>query len=202
MLFKDPGKIIHEYIDGRTKDYFNPIKYVLIISGVSALLVVWLKIFDAKIENINKLFEYSDDQLKLQEKIIVFIKQYINITSLLIIPFSSFISKWFYKKHKLFYGEHLIIICFLFAQITLITIASFPFYFVFPLLFNYYFLVSYIIIVIYFSFAFKKIFKSNIFKSIIGALFVNLGGMILFFFNCICRFNLCFIHYGQNGSFN
>ena len=26
MLFIDPGKIVHEYLNGRTKDYFNPLK--------------------------------------------------------------------------------------------------------------------------------------------------------------------------------
>ena len=181
MLFIDPGKIVHEYLNGRTKDYFNPLKYLIIIAGIDAILMVWLNVFDADMDNTSKLLRQIGEPSELQQKLTLFTKQYLNLISILMVPFISLVSKWYYKKHKLFYGEHLIIICFLYAQILIIAIAIYPIYLVFPALYNYVILIPYVILVLYFSYALYKIFKSTFFKSFIGAILINVIGAIFFF---------------------
>ena len=121
MLFIHPGKVINDYLTGKTKHYFNPLNYIIIAAGIYAFLTIWLNLLDKSVEATNE-FIYSEsiqnneEALQLQKKWIDSFKNYINFVPLLMIPFASLISKWFYRSKKLFYGEHLIVNCFLFAQ--------------------------------------------------------------------------------------
>ncbi len=180
MLFVDPGKVINEYLNGRTKRYYNPLKYLLIIAGVNALLVVWFKIFDANVDTVYELIGVENEQLRLQQKLTGYMKQYLNVIVLFMLPFNSLASKWYYGKHKLLYGEHLIIYCFLYAQYLLISMATYPLYIAFPMLYSYIMLIGFITIVVYYSYALFKLFRNSVFKSFLGALTVNFGGMLLF----------------------
>ncbi|MFC2086326.1 DUF3667 domain-containing protein [Bacteroidota bacterium] len=179
MLFKDPGKIIHEYLNGRTKGYFNPLKYLLIIVGIDTLLLIWLNIFNTDVATTNELFGQAGEVNKLQEKLILIIKQYHNLIALLNIPFSSLVSKWFYRKHKLFYGEHLILICFLTAQLSAIIIVSYILYLAWPAMTNYQMIIANLIALIYLSYGLKKVFEGSLLRSVFGAILINIGGAIL-----------------------
>ena len=50
LMFTNPGKLINDYLNGRTKDFYNPLKYLLLIASISALFMLWLNIFDANVE--------------------------------------------------------------------------------------------------------------------------------------------------------
>jgi len=187
MLFVNPGKVANEYIGGRTKIYYNPLSYLLLITGISAILIVWLGVFDANIANTNNLMgiEQTQESLQFQHKVNEFIKQYMNFVSLLTLPFISLLSKWVYSKRKLFYGEHLIFNSFMQAQVSVISILLLPVYKIFPVLYNYVLPVGYIVLVIYYSYALRKTFKSSIFKSILNAIVINLAGMMLFMLSIV-----------------
>ncbi len=189
MLFIQPGKVINEYISGKTKPYFNPLKYIIIASGLYAFLVIYLNILDSSIEVSDELIygdtlQKSDEALQLEQKWMALYKQFMNFVPLLMIPFASLISKWFYKSKKLFYGEHLIINCFLFAQSFIIIILLTPLVVIFPSIITYFSAFSFFGTLIYLSFAFYKTFHGSRFRAVLGAFLVYLIGflfLILFF---------------------
>jgi len=182
-LLVNPGKVVNEYLSGRTKVYFNPLKFYIIIAGISAVLMIWLNIFDANLKSTNEFMGGNQTQaaIELQQNMNSFVKQYINVFSLLLLPFLSLGSMWFFHKRKLYYGEHLIINCFLMAEVTAVSILFYPFYKIVPGFVDNMVLIGFGLSFLYYSFALKSIFKNSILKSAIGALFINLISYLLFF---------------------
>lgn len=179
MLFKSPGKIINDYLNGNTKRYFNPLKYMLILAGINAVLAVWLNVFDAQQETAVELLGQGQKSNIINSKLSQFIKDYLNLLELIMLPLFSLIAKWIYGKKKLFYGEHLIIMCFLFAQTSVIAIAFQPFYLFFPGLYGYSFILSLIIIISYLAYGLYKVHRRSIFNSVIASLAIYITGMVI-----------------------
>jgi len=183
MLFIRPGTVTTDYINGRTKPYFNPVKYLLIISGIYAFLLLWLNIFDAGMEAMqaNEFLQSDSEQaMQLQKHWINFYKQIINFIPLLMIPFISMASKWFYKSKKLFYAEHLIIYSFLFVQSIIIIILLTPLVLIFPSLLKLFPIVTLIVIIGYFSYSLHDTFRESPFKSVLKACSCLIVGYLLF----------------------
>ncbi len=182
MLFVNPGELVNNYLSGKTKVYYNPLNYLLLVTGVGAALVIWLGIFDANIQGTNEVLGINKNpkDVALQRNTLEFMKQYINIISLFLLPFISLFSKWFFHKRKLFYGEHLILNSFVLGQSSAISILLLPIYLVIPTLIKYYSLFGGVLVFTYYSYVFRSIFKKSIFKSILGS-FVTLGGGYLLF---------------------
>jgi len=129
LLLTNPKKVINEYLSGRTKRYFNPIKYLIIIAGLSALIVIATKSFDKNLDVVNSIS--SDEISSVGLKIINFMKSYINIIMLMLVPFFAFSFKLFFLRTKLNYTEHLIINCYAFGTgILIINIPSLIFAFI------------------------------------------------------------------------
>jgi len=180
MLFVNPGKIIREYLNGRTREYMNPLKYFIIIAGISAILMVWFNILDENIKNSNEFFNVDKEAMQLAEIMKSFVQDYMNVLIILMLPVTALISKWYFKKQKLNYAEHLILISYLGAQSALIGLFIFPIYKVFPILYDYMFFFGFLNISIYYTYGFKSIFKNSLFKSLFGALIINYVGQALF----------------------
>ncbi|MBN1821317.1 MAG: DUF3667 domain-containing protein [Prolixibacteraceae bacterium] len=185
MLFVNPGKVIHDYLSGSTKRYVNPLNYLLIIAGINAFLVLYLNILDNSVEMSNNLLNYQgtenyQETMELQQRFIEVIKKYVNFMPLLMIPFASLVSKWYYYSGKLYYGEHLIIMTYLFGQSLIIgsflslSVLIFPdFIKIFPF-------VNISITLIYFVYALKRIYKRSVVSAIFGSIFIYVFGLILF----------------------
>ena len=185
MLFIHPGKVINDYITGKTKPYFNPLNYIIISAAIYAFLILWLNIFDNSVEAANEILygealQKNDEVLQLKKKWMDFYKQFVNFIPLLMIPFTSLISKWFYRSKKLFYGEHLIINCFLFAQCFIIIIILTPIVVIIPSLITYFSIIALFATIIYLSFALYKTFQGSRFRAIIGAILIYFIGYLLF----------------------
>ncbi|MBU8893794.1 MAG: DUF3667 domain-containing protein [Bacteroidales bacterium] len=192
MLTFKPGVIINEYIKGKTKSYFNPLKYVILIAGIYAILVVSTNIFDTSIESSNKILsknsevinqaQNSEETIEFQKKFIEFFKQYINIIPILIIPFLSLVTMWFYRSKKLFYGEFLIVNCYLLAQSYVITfILSIPLVIIIPTLTNYVPLGLLMITIVYYSYALYKVFLGSPIVATIKAILIYVIGTLFFY---------------------
>lgn len=180
-LFKNPGRLISEYLNGKTKSYFNPLKYIIFIAGVNAALAVWFHVVEAQQESA---LGFAGDEFITSvksSKLTVFIKNYLNVLEIIILPVFGLVSKWVYKIKKLFYGEHLIIMSYLFAQTSVIAICFYPMYLIFPVLYNYSAILTHGLTIIYMTYALNSVFKRNIVKSFLGAITINYLGIILFF---------------------
>lgn len=181
MLFTNPGKLINDYLDGRTRDFYNPLKYLILIASINAVLMLWFDIFDTNVANTNELMGESREATKLQQILLDYLKMYLNIFSLLILPFYSLVTKWIFKKHKLFYAEHLVINSYLFAQYTLLQMLTYLTFSLFPGLSKLSMLVAAVLFIAYYTYALRGIFKIKLLKSFLNSLLVFLGGTLLFY---------------------
>lgn len=184
-MFYNPGTVVNDYLKGKTRSYFNPLNYILIIAGIYAFLVLSLDILDRSIEATNEIIgtdsmQASPEALELQKRWIEFVKSYVNFIPVLMVPFASLFSKWYYKKRKMYYGEHLILNTFVFAQSIFISVIVSPFALVFPELVDIFPLVNISYTLIYFSYALYRIFKQSVLKAIFGSIIIYFGGFILF----------------------
>ena len=186
MLLIRPGQVTNDYLRGKTKPYVNPLKYLLIIGGVYAFLILYLNIFDTGLEAITNLKPNeslqtnSEEVLQLQNQWLNYYRKIINFIPLLMVPFISMVTKWFYKSKHLFYGEHLIINSYLFVQSFLILIVLTPLVLIFPSLTSYFPIITVIVIFIYLSYAFKGAYNVTPVKSFLGTVFSLLVGYLLF----------------------
>ncbi len=181
MLFVNPGELINNYLAGKTKSYYNPLNYILLLTGIATALMVWLGIFDASVQSTNEtLGLVRPEQKDFQQGMMNQMKQYINIITLFMLPFMSLFSKWYFHKKKLYYGEHLIMNSFLFGQSSVISIITLPIFVIFPPLAGYYSPIGVIIFLVYYSYALKSTFKSTTFKSVLGSVVIFIGGYLLF----------------------
>jgi len=181
LLFLNPGKIINEYLNGKTKDYYNPLRYLLIVAGIYAIFMLSLNVIDANIESTKELFQTNTGENKLQSAINSYLKKYLSFIPILVLPFWSLASKWILKKYKLYYAEHLIINSYLYAQylliLTLVSFVLIPF----PELSKYVMIFGIVVITSYFTYAYRSIFKISTFKSLFSSLSFILLGLILFY---------------------
>ncbi len=184
-LFRNPGKVVDDYLRGKTKPYINPLNYILVICGAYAFLMLSLNIYDTGVETTSHFIgtdqqTSSPEAMEFQEKLTGIIKGYMNLLPVLMLPFASLISKWCFRRKKLYYGEHLILNTYIFAQSILITVILAPFIFIIPALLPSFTSVSFCITLFYFTYAFHSYFKRSIFSAVAGTLAVYIGGIISF----------------------
>ncbi len=188
MLLTKPGVVINDYISGKTKSYYNPLKYIILATAIYAFFVLWLKIFDHSVEATNELNEmlYNDSVtenpavIAFQQKWLELVKQFINFIPLMVIPFSSLVSRRFFKSAKLFYGEHLIINSYAYGHAFFITIVLMPLVLIFPSVARYFEIISAITVISYLAYAYQQTFKCSVFKSLMGSILTYVFGLILF----------------------
>lgn len=195
MLFVNPGILIREYLHGRTRKYFNPLKYAIIIAGIDMILAIWFKVFDTGVEFTTNLQVNSgmlDENVlhKTPQKLMTFIENNLNLISLLFIPLSALISKMFFRREKLLYSEHLIVMCFLITQILVIQIFTYPLYLIFPVLFQYPFILNFILPLIYLTYGLKSFFRRSVFLSSIGSIVIHFGAQLMFMISIVILFKL------------
>jgi hypothetical protein len=94
--------------------------------------MLWLDIFDTNVANTNELIGSDPEGNKLQQIMLRYFRTYLNVFSLIILPFYSLASKWVFKKYKLYYAEHLVIHGYLFAQYTLLQMITYVLFSAFP----------------------------------------------------------------------
>jgi len=179
LMFTNPGLLINDYLNGRTKDYYNPLKYLLLIASISALFMLWFKIFDANIQNTNELMGIEGKATQLQSVITGYMKNFLHFLTILTLPFYSLVSKWIFKKHKLYYAEHLTINSYLFAQITLIQIFTIFLVFLIPELTKFMLAFGSVIFLAYYTYALRGVFNIKLLKSFLSSFAIYVLGLFM-----------------------
>lgn len=187
-LFVNPGRIVIDYLGGKTKCYYNPISYLLIIASIYALLMIGFNIFDSNLEEMNEILGHDEQQSKLQGIINTYIKKYLSFISIITIPFYSLFSRWILKKHKLNYAEHLIINSFFMAQYLLIFTCLIFVFIIFPSVIKLAMPMGLLILVSYYTYAFMRVFNISFIKSFLSTLGTFLGGLTVFYLLLIILF--------------
>ncbi len=180
-LFVNPGKVLADYLNGRTVIYYNPLKYLLIIASIYALLMIWFNIFDSNLRSMNDMIGVNDNQTNLQRQINLYTKNYMSFISILILPFYSLMSKWIFHRKKLFYAEHLILNAFFMSQYLLIITFSLFVIIIFPALTVYLFPFGLVVFIVYYTYGYHSYFSISYVRSLLSSIGTSLGGMILFY---------------------
>lgn len=181
MLFSNPGMVIHDYLGGKTKCYYNPLKYLLIIAGIYAFLMIYFDILDANLEATKDVMGTAAVENKLQLLLNLYIKKYLSFIPIMVIPFWSIISRWIFKKQRLYYAEHLIIHTYLYAQYLVLITPTLIVFILFPDLSKYLMPLGGVMIVTYYSYAIGRIFKISLIKSFLSSLAIIVMGIIVFY---------------------
>lgn len=189
-----PHEVINEYLNGVRKRYVNPFAFLAV--GAALSLISFNSFADefkamqgsieteqsremkeiaskdlSKIKNISEkdLKRLKDKQLsakiglKVQEKYLDLMLRYFNLVTFLFLPFYALLSKWTYRKpHN--YGEHIVMNAYL--QGTTMYISVIAFFSSLVLNPNIYFM-SMFLYILYYLYAFKKLYKHSIGKSIL-----------------------------------
>ncbi|WP_163322176.1 DUF3667 domain-containing protein [Draconibacterium mangrovi] len=183
-MFRNPGKVIDDYLNGRTKPYLNPLNYLLIIFGIYAFMILSFNIYDSSIETTSHFLgtdqrSTSPETLEFQKRYMELARKYINLIPLIMIPLASLFSKWYYRRKQLYYGEHLIINTFIFAQIFAVSIILSVIMIAAPRLLAIYPLLSAGLSASYFTYSYYRYFGKSVFNAFLGAMVMYLGGFIL-----------------------
>ncbi|CAM1344023.1 DUF3667 domain-containing protein [Tenacibaculum amylolyticum] len=130
QLFIAPGKSIRDFLQGKRKNYFKPIAFVLLLSTIYAVLANY---FDETtfigdvFTGWNKAYKESNTR---KDKEIRFLSWFVNnyaYTMLLLLPIFSFASYISFKKVNFNYFEHLVLNSFITGQQAIIYTLFIPF---------------------------------------------------------------------------
>ena len=180
-LFTAPGRVISEYLDGKTKVYYNPLKYLIVIASIYAVLMIWFNVFDTNLESMNEVLGTDENQTKLQKEINAIMKKYLSFVSIIVLPFYSLVSSWVFRKRRLFYAEHLIMNAYFLSQYLLILTGSVFVLLIFPSLARFLLPFGMIVFISYYTYAYRDYFRISFFKAFFSSILTSLGGLTLFY---------------------
>lgn len=128
LLFVDPGKLIHDYINGVRKPYFHPIRLILIFATINAILFVQ---FDL-LETVTPSNPSDEGQQIVMKYMQTIMGRYMNLFSIAIVPFLAIMAQMFFRKAKYTFGEHLLIFTYLYSMVLFLSILMTPLQILFP----------------------------------------------------------------------
>ena len=117
-LFLRPGIRIREYLDGKRKNYFKPISYVLLLStiyGLSSGLVDQKTLLGKFIQGISVAYA-EDFKSNFVLEILDWIVSNHAYTTLILLPFFAMASYLVFIDFKLNYFEHIVINAYIAGQ--------------------------------------------------------------------------------------
>lgn len=180
-LLKSPGTVVQEYVNGRTRPYYHPLRLAFLLGTVSVILMFAFFDFEAAQESFANALNpnVSEEQRALQLKINQAIRPFINFLPLLLLPFYAMASYFFHRKKQLNYAEHLVLNAYLYS---LMTFVGMPMIIVYIYLDN--IMLSPIMGLILFSvfggITFKKLFSGSLAFNIFKGLMTFVIGYVLF----------------------
>lgn len=181
QLILRPGEITKDYLNKATRRYVHPFRFAFIVASLSAILTLLSGAFES-----TDLSQFSTDKteegIQRMEEVFDFVKKYLSLIMLAVIPFYAMVAKWFYAKRKLNYTEHLIVACYAYSFSLII---SWPLILL-VLLPNGLFingLISFPATIIAMAWVYNKTFKENFLISVLKLLALNIiAGIIAMLF--------------------
>ncbi len=151
-----PGPVIRAYINGRLKVYYPPLRYLLLLATLSALLIVGTGL-------VEKMADTGLDsgKPKMLAQAIQLIKQYFESIKIILVPIMAFCTYWVFRKSRYYYVEHLIFNAYLQAQLILVSIVLAPFRYYFHGFIPYSIVLTLVISLLYYSWAGVYFFREK-----------------------------------------
>ena len=181
-LVKHPGKVIQEYIGGRTRAYYHPLRLALLMGTISFLIMFSFSNFGETQENISDFLNPNADEetRALQAKIQASIKPFMNLLPILFIPFNALASKWLFGTKQINYAEQMVLHAYIYGVVVFVSLPLFIIYGYFDL-FMLSPILGAIITCVFLYFTFRQIFNSKPFITIVKSMLTYILGYALFF---------------------
>ncbi len=184
MLFIAPEIVIGDYINGKTKPYYHPIRYLLIWASISVILNLYFGIFEKTSNEVTSLYGMDDNEVQMQQMQQFFegAENFFSLMFVILVPFTAVASYLFYRKRSINYAEHLVLNAFFYGQQALIGCLILPMLvFVDANIYGGIMLVSMLLYGFYYAYVFKRFFKISIPRATITGLLTPILGMIFFY---------------------
>ncbi|NRB51088.1 MAG: DUF3667 domain-containing protein [Saprospiraceae bacterium] len=182
-LFVRPATVVESYLSGATRRYYNPFRYYFLIIAVSALIQLSLGIFDLQQAEIRETLNpnMSEEELQMQLTIMEYVKKFLNIIPLFILPFIALAFKWMYPKGKWNYAEFLISTTFIYGQTAIIGLIPLLVFYFIPQYIGWGFPISLLLSTLYSTYTYQKAFQISVGSAFIRSLFATLIGFVFMF---------------------
>ncbi|WP_439130724.1 DUF3667 domain-containing protein [Polaribacter sp.] len=207
MAARKPHVLVEEVIDGVRKRYMNPFAFLAVGAAISLLVFNYFsddfkavnnEINSSQVEEYKKkanldiasikgLSEKEKQKLEIEKKgaqiqlqfldgMMNFMLQYYNLLAFVFVFLYAILSKWtFWKPHN--FGEHIVMNAYFFGFTTYLSLLLFFLsILIHPSIYTY----SILVYIIYYMFAFGKIYELSFFKNVLKLLRFFLGLLILF----------------------
>lgn len=193
-MFLAPQEVLNEYLTGVRKRYVNPFAYLAVGAALSLLVFNYfaddfiamqksvnqenlaelervanrdlssiLNISDLELQKLKQKKQSAKIQLQFQDGLMRMMLRYLNLVTFIFLPIYALISKWTYRK-PYNYGEHIVMNAYLQGTTMYISVITFSIALVTnPLVYT----LSVFVYVLYYLFAFGKLFKHSFKKSIL-----------------------------------
>lgn len=192
-----PQEVLNEYLTGVRKRYVNPFAFLAVGAGLSLITFNFFSdefkqmqsnadttqtielrelankdlstIKNISAEELIALKKKQDSAkfgLKFQEGYLNFILKYFNLMAFLLLPFYAVVSKWTYRKPHNF-GEHIVMNAYLQGFTMYISVIAF---FISLVTHPIVYLSSTVLYIVYYLFAFGKLYHHSFWKSILKLL--------------------------------
>ena len=178
MLFKKPDQVVLDYLAGKTVKYSSPFRYLIFWTAVSALIYIGFGFYDQQVAGMGNLMQPSEDQ-KVNEFTTLYndlMKQYFQVVSILYIPFFAIFTRVFFKKSGLNYAEHLVANAYFSAQASIVFMPILLFNLNMDLITT----LSMLIMVLYYTYAIRKLFKQGWIAAFFKVVLIYLVSILLF----------------------
>ncbi|MBX2927445.1 MAG: DUF3667 domain-containing protein [Saprospiraceae bacterium] len=122
MLFRNPGKVIRDYIGGSTMKYTSPVRYLLIWITISFLVYFGFGLYEQQAAEMTEAFsqDYTERQRIFQEKWGNIVKNYAQVFGMILVPMYAIFSRLLFRRRDLNFAEHLVANAYFSAQAALI----------------------------------------------------------------------------------
>ncbi len=183
-MFRSPAKVVNQYVNGATVQYYNPIRLVLVVGTISVLIMFSFTSFSESQTEINEMINpnMSESQAAFQQALNNRMKPFMNLMPILLIPFFAMASYLLYRKRHLNYAEHMVMQSFSYAALSLITIPTLFIYEYFDIM-KYAPIIGVFVFVVFLTFVYRDLFKSSWLASLLKGLFSMVLGYGFFFFS-------------------
>jgi hypothetical protein len=180
-LFVDPSKIIVDYWKGSTISYYNPFRFLIILTAINLLLSYWLGINDMLQEYVEPGIvdnDFTKDEINTASQKF---DSWLNFLVLLLVPVNALFTRLFFRKSNNNYAEHLIMNSFIFGQTAFISSFTQFIFFAIPSLFVIFLPFNFMVGWVYNSYVYKHTFNEKITTTVLKALIIGILGVTVFF---------------------
>ena len=112
-LIKKPGKVVSNFLNGITVPYAHPFRFIFVWATVSTLIALYTGAYDKMgkigLDMCADVNEQGGVRGAFVDAYMELLKQYMSVVYMMLVPFFSICTSLFYRKHKLYFPEHLIL---------------------------------------------------------------------------------------------